>query len=191
MSFIWDWFTNVLSFLGLYSKHAKILFLGLDNAGKTTLLQLLKTGKVQQFEPTFHAGKEELQIGNVVFTAHDLGGHETARRVWETHFADVGGIIYLVDAADRERIPEAKTELDSLLSNPSLENVPFVVLGNKTDMREALSEQELRASLGLMQTTGKDVTSGLEGVRPLEIFMCSVARKAGYDKGFKWLSNFL
>ena len=195
MAAIWDWVSGtvsgLLSYLGLYSKEAKLLFLGLDNAGKTTLLQVLKTDKVQAFEPTFHAGKEELQIGSVVFTAHDLGGHETARKVWDHHFADVDAVVYLVDSADRERIPEAKKELDELLANPAMDTVPFLILGNKIDAQYALPDQELRALLGLVQTTGKDVTSGLDGVRPIELFMCSVVRKIGYDKGFVWLLNFI
>ena len=126
-----------------------------------------------------------------MFTAHDLGGHETARKIWDRHFTDVDAIIYLVDAADRERIPEAKRELDHLITHPALESVPFLVLGNKIDRRDALTEQELRATLNLTQTTGKDVTSATEGVRPLELFVCSVVKRTGYDKGFNWLNNFL
>lgn len=105
-----------------------------------------------------------------------------ARKVWEHHFADVDAVIYLVDSADRERIPESKKELDELLSHPALETVPFLILGNKIDSRQALSEQEMRAELGLVQTTGKEGTA-LEGVRPIELFMCSVAKRNGYQQG--------
>lgn len=114
-----------------------------------------------------------------------------ARKVWEHHFSDVDAVIYIVDAADRERIPESKRELDELLSHSSLETVPFLILGNKVDHRLALPEHEMRAALGLVQTTGKDVTSNLEGVRPIELFMCSVVKRTGYQKGLKWLTNFL
>lgn len=76
MSFLVNFFYDTLSFFGIYYKNAKILFLGLDNAGKTTLLAMLKDDKVQALTPTFHPNTEELIIGNCRFQTHDLGGHE-------------------------------------------------------------------------------------------------------------------
>ena len=74
----------------------KVLFLGLDNAGKTTLLGLLKTGIVQQFTPTGQPTNEEIAVGNVTITAHDLGGHPAGRKLWTHYYAKVAGIAYLV-----------------------------------------------------------------------------------------------
>jgi len=192
--FLFNWFQDLLGYLNLRHKNARICFLGCDNAGKTTLLGMLRDNRLTTSAPTIYPTNEELIIGKIKFRTFDLGGHETARRIWKDYTASVDGIVFLVDAADRTRFLEAREELTRLLEDPSLRHLPIVVLGNKIDIPVAVSEDELRSSLGLHQhmTMGKDATNkSATQARPLEIFMVSVVKRMGYAEAFRWLSNFL
>ena len=188
MSYLWGYVkgmvNSVLGYLGLYNKKANIVFLGLDNAGKSALLHVLKTDRVTQTRPTIHPHSEELKMGNLVLNTYDLGGHETARKIWKDYFPAVNAILFLVDSVDVGRFKEAKKELDKILETPELVNIPIAILGNKIDMAGAVSMEELKEALQYDDLIARET-------RPIEMFMVSVTKKIGYSKALEWISTKL
>ncbi len=174
-----DMVHDILSYLGWYHKTAKILFLGLDNAGKTTLLRQMKDNVVGVYEPTFHPNYDNLVVGNVQFHTFDLGGHGSARQLWRNYWEDIDGIVFLVDAADSQRFDEAKQELHNILEEDKLDKTPILVLGNKIDCPRAISKNVLRNRLSFPQKNN------------VELFMCSVVKNLGYKEGFEWLGKII
>jgi GTP-binding protein SAR1 len=174
MEGLWNWIIRTFDVFGYFSKKAKILFLGLDNAGKTTLLRLLKDDRIHQHAPTHHPNKDELCINNVTITAFDLGGHKEARKLWDDYFIGCDGIVFIIDTSDRERIQESAKEFQKLCL---MENLPIAILGNKIDLDGAMSIPELSEAIGF-------VPNHLH-----QLFMCSIVQKTGYKEAFEWLSK--
>jgi GTP-binding protein SAR1 len=186
--------THGLEWLGLFNRQATLIFLGLDNSGKTSLLYMLQSDKFTQTDSTYHPHTAEVTIGHITFTSFDLGGHKQARKTWREYAGNVDGLAFIVDAADPGRISEAKAELEKLLGMEELSEVPFVVFGNKVDKPTALSEEKFRRAIGLPNhvTYGKDdVPRYYSSIRPIEVFMTSVKARVGYQDGFEWLSKFI
>ena len=188
MSFLWGYvkgiFNSFLYYLGLYNKKANLLFLGLDNAGKSTLLHVLKTDEIVQTRPTIHPHSEELKIGNIILNTYDLGGHLTARLIWKDYFPNVNAILFLIDSVDTKRFNEVKTELEKILKSPELINIPIALLGNKIDMSGAVSIDELKEALNYDEIIAKET-------RPMEIFMVSVTKKIGFTNALEWICKQL
>ena len=170
--------TWLLTISGIYKKKATLLIIGLDNSGKTTLLGLMANNRIGCYEPTFHPNKEEIVVGNITFTVHDLGGHVAARKLWVNYYSFIDGILFMVDASDSYRIPEAKKELYKVIDISN--NIPILIIGNKNDLPGAYSNKQLRYHLGIEYD---DPNIGL--------FMCSVVKRSGIQNAFKWLVNKL
>lgn len=198
VDYVKSYLPNIWEIFGLLPENAKILFLGLDNAGKTTLLHLIRDDVIKTHNPTLHPHAEELQLGSKRVRAFDLGGHEAARRIWKDYYAEVDAIMFIVDAADRSRLEEAKHELHALFENPSLQHVPFAILGNKIDIPTACSEDELRNLLQLPvpQWNGNGynnmpAVASRAGGGALCIFMCTLVHKSGYKEAMNWIKTVL
>jgi len=191
MSFLYDWMRQILNFLGIMDLEAKMLFLGLDNAGKTTLLGALSQKRVISCRPTTQPNQQELTLGGLSFRTVDLGGHKSARGLWKDYMIDVDVIVFVVDVADSDRFPEAKEVLHELLKLDQLSQIPFLVLGNKIDKRGAVSEPELKEALGIYYTSGKGKVQVEQHIRPIEVYMCSIGNGTGYAEGFRWVAQYV
>ncbi|XP_044153931.1 ADP-ribosylation factor 1-like [Bufo gargarizans] len=155
---------------------ARILMLGLDAAGKTTILYKLKLHETVTTIPTIGFNVETLEpMRNVTFIVWDVGSQNKIRALWKHYFQNTDGLIFVVDSADPERFLEANSELTAILESDEMRGVPFVVMANKQDLPGAKRPGELSEELGLKKikghqwhvqgccaTTGDGLIEGLE-----------------------------
>merc|ERR1712193_121136 len=97
-------------------KQMRILMVGLDAAGKTTILYKLKLGEIVTTIPTIGFNVETVEYKNICFTVWDVGGQDKIRPLWRHYFQNTQGLIFVVDSNDRERITEAQEELQRMLN---------------------------------------------------------------------------
>eukprot|EP00408_Alexandrium_pacificum_P023631 CAMPEP_0171184808 /NCGR_PEP_ID=MMETSP0790-20130122/15974_1 /TAXON_ID=2925 /ORGANISM="Alexandrium catenella, Strain OF101" /LENGTH=143 /DNA_ID=CAMNT_0011649805 /DNA_START=93 /DNA_END=520 /DNA_ORIENTATION=- len=122
---------------------------GLDAAGKTTVLYRLKLGDAVTTVPTIGFNVEKLEYKNILFTVWDLGGQDKSRRIWQHYYQNTDALIFVVDSSDRDRIEEANEELLKMLHREEMRDAVLLVLANKQDLPGAMTTGELTAKLGL------------------------------------------
>ncbi|XP_062522622.1 uncharacterized protein LOC134197338 isoform X2 [Corticium candelabrum] len=132
-----------------HKKEVRILMMGLDAAGKTTVLYKLKLGEVVTTIPTIGFNVETVQYKNINFTSWDVGGRDKIRPLWRHYFQQTDAVVFVVDSNDRERLPDSREELHMLLKEEQLENALILVVANKQDLPNALSVNEIQKELGL------------------------------------------
>merc|ERR1711935_813501 len=133
-------------------KQMRILMVGLDAAGKTTILYKLKLGEIVTTIPTIGFNVETVEYKNISFTVWDVGGQDKIRPLWRHYFQNTQGLIFVVDSNDRERIDGdngAKDELHRMLQEDELRDAVLLIFANKQDLPNAMSASELTEKLGL------------------------------------------
>ncbi|KAG5446288.1 hypothetical protein CRM22_009609 [Opisthorchis felineus] len=130
-------------------KEIRVLMLGLDAAGKTTILYRLKLGHGVTTIPTVGFNVETVAYKNVRFNVWDVGGQEKIRPLWRHYYMGSQGLIFVVDSADRDRIEEAKQELHRIANDREMQDAVILVLANKQDLPDAMRPEEIQERLML------------------------------------------
>ncbi|CAN0102264.1 ADP-ribosylation factor 4 [Petromyzon marinus] len=165
----------------LGKKQMRILMVGLDAAGKTTILYKLKLGEIVTTIPTIGFNVETVEYKNICFTVWDVGGQDKIRPLWRHYFQNTQGLIFVVDSNDRERTQEAAEELQKMLQEDELRSAVLLVFANKQDLPNAMTISDLTEKLGLQ---------GLRN-RTWYVQATCATQGSGLYEGLDWLSNEL
>lgn len=162
-------------------KDMRILMVGLDAAGKTTILYKLKLGEVVTTIPTIGFNVETVEYKNISFTVWDVGGQDKIRPLWRHYYQNTQGLIFVVDSNDADRINNARDELHRMLAEDELKDSVVLVFANKQDLPNAMSASELTGKLGLHDMSN----------RQWYIQATCATTGDGLYEGLDWLSNVL
>ena len=175
--------------LGFFEgKEGSLVVLGLDNAGKTTMLNRLRTGgDVRSFPPTDRPHQTDVFESDqgIKFRAWDMGGHEAVRHLWEDYVCESSAVFFLIDAVDNGRFEEAGFELDALIGEKIVKDLPVAILINKCDLVEAASTTEVCEKILY------DDLRKMQGDDKIAVFRMSVLKGQGYQAAFRWVAGFL
>eukprot|EP00058_Branchiostoma_floridae_P028097 XP_002613588.1 hypothetical protein BRAFLDRAFT_127091 [Branchiostoma floridae] len=155
--------------------------IGLDAAGKTTILYKLKLGEIVTTIPTIGFNVETVEYKNISFTVWDVGGQDKIRPLWRHYFQNTQGLIFVVDSNDRERMEEAAQELDKMLGEDELRDAVLLIFANKQDLPNAMAAADITKNLKL-----NDLRN-----RKWYIQSTCATQGNGLYEGLDWLSNEL
>ena len=174
VSKFFEWVVNRTEKMG-------VVMVGLDAAGKTTILYKLKLGEVVNTIPTIGFNVETVSYKNVTFTVWDVGGQDRIRPLWRHYYQSANGIIFVVDSNDRDRVGEAKRELDKMLQEVELQGAVLLVYANKQDLPNAMTTSEISEKIGLNSISN----------RKWYIQGSCASTGDGLYEGLDWLSDTL
>jgi len=161
--------------LSLFRKKARLVILGLDGAGKTTLVNYIKRGDPGTTFPTVGASFERIKVRNLLLEVWDIGGQRHLRKLWDQYVENADAVIFMIDAADRSRFQEAKEEFWRVVS--LTKDIPLLVLANKADLPEAATVFEIADYLELSKL--KSVT--------WQVMWVSALTGMGLRDAFAWI----
>ncbi|XP_031566177.1 ADP-ribosylation factor-like protein 2 [Actinia tenebrosa] len=130
-------------------KEVRILMLGLDNAGKTTILKKFNGEDINTIEPTLGFNIKTLEHRDFKLNVWDVGGQRSLRSYWRNYFETTDGLIWVVDSADKRRIADCRNELQGLLVEERLAGATLLVFANKQDLPGSLSAEDIKQALNL------------------------------------------
>ncbi len=161
------------------SKERKIVIVGLNNAGKTTILYAMHLGRYVTTAPTLGGNVEEVNVGGVKMVMWDLGGQEALRSAWSLYYEGAHGVVLVVDSTDKARFHLVKKELGSILAHHHLAQAAILIFANKQDLPSATPPEVLAEELGL--TAIRSHAYHIQG--------CSALMQKGLTEGFDWLAK--
>ncbi len=173
--------SKIIEFFTKSKNNFKIIILGMQNAGKTTILYRLSLGQLVKTTPTIGSNVEELSYNNVKFQAWDLGGQESTRSVWDVYYMNTDAIVYVIDSQNDEYFEESKAQFYKLLSHPNLKSATVLIFANKQDLPGAKSVDKLI----------QDYEFHKIKYHIWHIQSCSALKGEGLITGIKWLSEQL
>ena len=169
-----DWFMSLF-----WKKNLEISVIGLQNAGKSTLINTMSGDFDMETMPTVGFNLRHLKKGGVNLNIWDLGGQKQFRESWEKYCRTSDVIMFVVDSADFANVDIARFELQQLLASPALEGIPLLVLGNKNDLENALPEDKLATQLQLDKLAN----------RKIAVFSISAKMRVNIDVPLRWISE--
>lgn len=161
-------------------RKVRILLLGLDASGKTTILSQMKLGEATSTVPTIGFNVEEVTYENLIFDVWDVGGQDRLRPLWRHYYRGASGILFVVDSADAQRYAIAKQELHSLMREVELQDACVCILANKQDLPGAITAQELGLALHIESIPAA-----------CTVFPCTAKTGEGVPQGLEWLAEHM
>ncbi|XP_008052141.1 ADP-ribosylation factor-like protein 14 [Carlito syrichta] len=174
---------GLLSSKNRRAKQAQILLLGLDLAGKSTLLYRLKLAEDIATIPTVGFNVEMIELErDLPLMVWDVGGQEKMRAVWGCYCENTDGLVYVVDSTDQQRLEDSRREFEHILKNEHIKNVPVVLLANKQDIPGALTAEDITRMFKVKRLCSD---------RNWYVQPCCAITGDGLAEGFRKLTGFV